>query len=383
MDAITVLPPNSLAVVEQPFNVAAWEQEGKAIFDAGRVATRARRSAEQQLEDIHWKVGDWLLAGEKHLKDATYEVAEKATGHAAHTLLDFARVARAFPTRESRHRDKLTWSHFKELATSSLTVEQRDILLAEAQTRKLSIPKLRAAADRLKTPGGQLEPAGEKPRTIKLVYDRSFHKLICRLAWARDQYPPENMFRRIFREYFAANRASIEQEIADFEAKDAKSREEARIARKARKLAKANEPPKPVASDNEARILLGKRVYSAMLEMQKEFGGHTHERVNAVFVRYVLNETGNALVPWAQGEFGNSYLPGVPIETLTALVERLENAGNAKAKMEFLRKAAEAQDMRERAGLEAEFKRMQDFRAEQRKLQDRMRRDAEKAAKAE
>src|SRR5271170_5328912 len=281
MDAITVFPPNSLAVVEKPFNVETWEQEGKAIFEAGRVATKARRTAEQQLEDIHWKIGDWPLAGEKHLKDAAYAVAEKATGQAERTLMDAARVARAFPP-ESRRRDKLTWSHFKEVATSSLTVEQRNTLLTEAQMRKLSIPKLRAAAERFKTPGGRLEPAGKAPRTIKLVYEHSLHKLICRLAASRGLYPPNRMFYRIFKDYFIANRASIEQEIADFEAKDAKSREEERIARTARKLAQADASK---VWDEDARSALSKRILMAYTEIAKEFGAADQAR--KVFAQYV------------------------------------------------------------------------------------------------
>jgi hypothetical protein len=363
MDAITVLPPNSLAVVEQPFNVEVWEQEGKAIFEAGRVATRARRSAEQQLEDIHWKIGDWLLAGEKHLKDAAYEVAEKATGHAARTLMDFARVARVFPP-ESRRRDKLTWSHFKELATSSLTVEQRDTLLTEAQTRKLSVPKLRAAADRLKTPGGRLEPAGKKPRTVKLVYDRSFHKLICSLAASRSLYPPEKLFYRIFRDYFVANRASIEREIADFEAKVAADREMESIKRKARKLEKANEPP-------GARSALTRRLFAAVSQVQRELGGNTDTKVYGALFSYMATESGR----------GSAEEPR--IDVLRAVVEGLDNAGDANAKLEFLLTVTKAQNMAERGELESILEHIEYYRVEQRKLQDKMRRDAEKAAKAE
>jgi hypothetical protein len=360
MDAITVLPPNSLAVVEQPFNVAAWEQEGKAIFEAGRVAEKARRSAEQQLNDIRWKVGDWLLAGEKHLKDAAYELAEKATGRAARTLMDFARVARAFPP-ESRRRDKLTWSHFKEV--TPLSEQDRNRLLTEAQTGKLSIQKLRLEAGRLNPSRRPRRPTSGL-RTIKMEYDRSYHKLICGLAAARGLYPPGNMFRRIFRDYFIANRASIEQEIADFEAKDAKYRDEERIARKAGKLAKANEPPKPV----DPRRLLAARMGGMFNEIRKEFDGGVSNQVHKIFLRYLLYESGKVFVS------------DVPIETLTAGVERVEAAGDAKDKVEFLRQAAEAQDMQERAGLENELKRLEDFRVGQRKLQDKKHRDAEKAA---
>jgi hypothetical protein len=113
-------------VIQRDLPFEEWQQIGTALHTIEG--------------SVLWWIGDWLNYGERKWKE-TYEEAALATGLAYGTLRDAVMMSKAFSL--SRRRDKLTWSHHREVC--SLHESEQDHFLDEAEKENWSRAKLRQA----------------------------------------------------------------------------------------------------------------------------------------------------------------------------------------------------------------------------------------------
>jgi hypothetical protein len=124
-----------------PFDLETWREYGREVIQQNAVgAWRADRRS--------WRLGEWLVAGEEELKQRKLRrEAEETTGYPWGTLKNFLWVAKEFP--QSRRRDKLSWSHHREVA--KLPKEEQDKFLdaciweRDGKTRVKALKYLRAS----------------------------------------------------------------------------------------------------------------------------------------------------------------------------------------------------------------------------------------------
>jgi len=103
-----------------------WQQCGRELMQANAAGNwRADRR--------QWFLGDWLAAGDEHISQRKlWNQATKITGYPGGTLKNFLWMAKAFPP--SRRRDKVSWSHHREVA--KFPPEDQDKLLDAAVGRR-------------------------------------------------------------------------------------------------------------------------------------------------------------------------------------------------------------------------------------------------------
>jgi N6-adenosine-specific RNA methylase IME4 len=161
------------ALTVSGFTLAAtgMHAEGDATFEQWQQAGDYLRYCEGA---VHWWIGDWLNYGERKYGEK-YAQALDTTGFDYQTVADDKWVAGKVEL--SRRRESLPFAHHREVA--SLSPEDQDELLGEAEREGLTRAKLRLRVTELKIakqPGagrscivsdlGELETSGERFGTI-------------------------------------------------------------------------------------------------------------------------------------------------------------------------------------------------------------------------
>ncbi len=190
----------------------------------GRAANKGRKAAEQALDDVNWKIGDWLLTGEAHLKEGAYQEAERITKTSRSTLYDYARVARAFPPPV---RDKsLSFTHYKYL--TPLSPDTQQTLLAEIRDHKMSSMALRKELGRrgMLTRWGRprslrgKKASSNKSRRVKIEIPKDEYQLLRDVALARGYSDGVNgVIRNVTLFWLASNKEVLMREVLVYQEK--------------------------------------------------------------------------------------------------------------------------------------------------------------------
>ena len=256
MTTLTIEAPTEVL----PFNVDAWRKEGHRLAKAEAGFAGDHKKALRQMSQANWDIGDWLSKGDKHLRGQAYVEAFELTGKDESTLHDLVRVARVFPDVDSRRRESLYWSHYKEVSlrdknTGLPRIDQatRDRLLTEAENAHLSVKRLRELVKREQK---KLEPRSAKDtRTVGVIFTQNEYKQITKLANIRARQT-RHLIRIIVREYFQSNRKAIEEAFQEYDARITKSRQDLRKVRKAER----EERKLKEAADDAARDALSQKL---------------------------------------------------------------------------------------------------------------------------
>ena len=219
MTTLTLEAPTAILT----FDVDAWREKVQRLARAEAGFTGDYKKALRQLSQANWDIGDCLLEGDKHLKDDAYVQAAKLTGKKQATLWRLAQVARVFPD-DSRRRESLYWSHYKEVAKIK-DQATRDRLLMNAENGDLSVKRLRVLVER------ELKPPASKSgaRTVGVPFPPNAFTRITKLAKARHAMT-SNLIYSIVAEYLDSKK--IENELQEYEATTVKARQDFRKARK-------------------------------------------------------------------------------------------------------------------------------------------------------
>ncbi len=156
--------------------------------DYGRKLMGREFASKRNAELRQWFLGDWLLAGinKKVLADGKkalgliqfwYE-AKKITGYPRGTLKNFVWIAKEFPP--SRRRDKLSWSHHREVARLPAVEQDKflDSWIHRGKDGRTSISPLQMCRTELKRDDKDKADAakilaygkGERPPVFKDTY---------------------------------------------------------------------------------------------------------------------------------------------------------------------------------------------------------------------
>jgi len=104
---------------------------GKELHDAADQVNQAQKGAADEHTTYQLSIGG----------HNPYDVVAERSGYDKSSLLDFMRVARAFPA--AKRRADLTWSHHQAVAADWIMDKQRNELLDTAESAKLSVSGLR------------------------------------------------------------------------------------------------------------------------------------------------------------------------------------------------------------------------------------------------
>lgn len=102
-------------------------------------------------QGVPWWIGDILLAGERAYGERYAQLEVAMQGYTPETLKDLCWVAERIPP--ARRREKLSWSHHREVA--ALEPAHQDRLLARAEKEGWTKSRLREAAQKLKKSGSE------------------------------------------------------------------------------------------------------------------------------------------------------------------------------------------------------------------------------------
>jgi hypothetical protein len=216
-----------LAICEVPaaFDVKHWKLIGKHLTEAKTV--------------LLWDLGDWLIEGEYGLEgEELKELATKITGYSWGNLKNYMWVSRSFP--KSRRRDKLTYSHHREVAKKEFDEVTQDNLLDSAIKGDLSLKgsvhwsvrklktKIKHGQDKGWLPrsekdktkdspfGGKPEPLGpgrHQDPVLEVRICQKDHEFLMDLARARKVNGANSMMWRLMCEYVQQNLAALEAEV--------------------------------------------------------------------------------------------------------------------------------------------------------------------------
>lgn len=143
---------------EKEWDAAEWRERGHELR---KTANLGKWRADKR----QWLLGDWLIAGEVHFKQAKFRhEARNITGYPWGTLKNLIWVAKAFPP--SRRRDKLSWSHHREVA--HLPVAKQDEYLDTCNGNQ----PLKSLKSRVR--GGAAQKVGEEYANYEAIRKGEF-----------------------------------------------------------------------------------------------------------------------------------------------------------------------------------------------------------------
>jgi hypothetical protein len=121
----------------------------------------------KQHGNLQWKIGDWLVFGQRAYGETAYAEAEKITGKKRQTLYQFASVAKRVP--DCMRHTSLSWEHHQVVA--SLEPEDQKAWLDAAKEKNINAKQLRRAVG-----GGASPPKAGLPPP-QMPVDWKFYKL--------------------------------------------------------------------------------------------------------------------------------------------------------------------------------------------------------------
>jgi hypothetical protein len=364
MSSITLAPPTALATIDN-FTTENWEREGAQIINEGRSAYNAGKAAERALNDLSWRLGDWLLTGEVHLKEGAYQEAERITKKSRSTLYDYARIARAFP---AAVRDAaLSWTHYKYLTPLEPATQQT--MLAEVREHKMSSMALRKTLEKRgymecwrKPPKLTGKKASTKTtRRVKLEIPKDEYMLLREFGFARGYSDGVNgVIRHITRSWIETNKSALMREVLKYQEKWEEGDSERKADREAKRTAKlaaeaarpAAQTPHPRKSPHEAlRKELYDRETQILRDILKEKGKVVLDDARTMLLACVQNLVSGELDDEADA------IEESEIEALLLMesefIGRLEAARGTDAKISLMKGMLDAREERDRAAAKA------------------------------
>ena len=181
--------------VEETLTISeeAHSEEQEEYYPTLKFWKDVGRAIEKEHGDYRWKIGDWLLAGDKEFGKKAYKEAVAITGYKKATLYDLARVAKRVPP--SVRTEDLSWNHHR--AVEELDREAQKDWLRQASAVPLSVVALRKAIKRQPLPGYPPRPItgnqgnGERVRYLRVELIEADIKIVGKLAEARKVTPGE------------------------------------------------------------------------------------------------------------------------------------------------------------------------------------------------
>jgi len=180
-------PEGALAVLE-----VAPSEKPEEYYPNLKIWKDAGRSIEKEHGDYRWKVGDWLLAGERQFGKKAYKEAVAITGYKRSTLYDLVRVAKRVPS--SVRTEDLSWNHHRAVEELEDRETQKE-WLRNARAANWTVLALRKAIKRQPLPGHPPRPLtenegkGEPIRYLKVRLLETDIKVIGKLADAHKVTP--------------------------------------------------------------------------------------------------------------------------------------------------------------------------------------------------
>jgi hypothetical protein len=216
-----------------------WNPEEENEWLArGRELAKSHKSSQ-------WDIASWLAEAEQHASwpETQFTEAEELFGLRRSTLYRMSQVAGAFPDsrrRENPTWEKLTWSHYVEVAPIKDTTEQARLLNEAASGDDIRWPvwpviHLRSRAQDVirkekkkepKTPTPKPEPNRyaifEKPvvngsrnsQRIRVIFSNEEFAFLVKLAKVRKKKKPGELVRALLSEMAKAHLCKWEREIA-------------------------------------------------------------------------------------------------------------------------------------------------------------------------
>jgi hypothetical protein len=197
-------------------------EEPEEYYPTLKVWKDAGRAIEKAHGEVRWKIGDWLLAGEKQFGKKAYKEAVAITGYAKATLYDIARVAKRVTT--SVRTEDLSWNHHRAVEK----LEDREVQkewLRQAHAADFSVDALKRAIKRQPLPGHPPKHItsnkgdGEQVRYLKVRLIEADIKVAGKLAEARKLTPGELLSEIVVR-YLRSPETGAEIERAEIVARD-------------------------------------------------------------------------------------------------------------------------------------------------------------------
>jgi hypothetical protein len=179
----------ALAVLE-----TAQSEEPEEYYPTLKIWKEAGRSIEKEHGDYRWKVGDWLLAGERQFGKKAYKEAVAITGYKKATLYDLVRVAKR--VHSSVRTEELSWNHHRAVEELVDREVQRE-WLRNARAADWTVVALKQAIKRHPLPGYPPKPItgnedrGESLRYMRVALNEADIKVVGKLADARGLTPCE------------------------------------------------------------------------------------------------------------------------------------------------------------------------------------------------
>lgn len=179
----------ALAVLE-----TAQSEEPEECYPTLKIWKDAGRSIEKEHGDYRWKVGDWLLAGERQFGKKAYKEAVAITGYKRATLYDLARVAKR--VHSSVRTEDLSWNHHRAVEELGDREAQKE-WLRNARAANWTVVAFRKAIKRQPLPGHPPKPIavsegnGKQTRYLRVCLVEADIKVVGKLAEARNVTPGE------------------------------------------------------------------------------------------------------------------------------------------------------------------------------------------------
>jgi hypothetical protein len=165
---------------------------------------------EKGLEASQWRIGDWLLQGEKDFDEKAYDAAETITGWSRGTLYNIVWVVGKFPTLSLRSETKLQWSHFKELARIKDKKLREEALQEFSDGHRHSVIEVREEVEKiLRKNGHGPTPSQQKSFvSMQVSFNVGFRKQVKDLAKMATKRP-DVLLRELVERYFDEYKAEI------------------------------------------------------------------------------------------------------------------------------------------------------------------------------
>jgi hypothetical protein len=184
-----------------------WKKQGEKLV-------HRLNAHEEGLELSQWRIGDWLVQGEKEFHEKTYEAAEAITGWSRGTLYNVVWAVGKFPTSSLRSETKLKWSHFKELARIKDKKLREETLQDFSDGHTYSVIEVREQVDKIlrKNENGATPPQQKSFVSMQVSLNLAFRKQVKDLAKMAAKRP-DVLLRELVERYFDEYKAEITRKI--------------------------------------------------------------------------------------------------------------------------------------------------------------------------
>jgi hypothetical protein len=213
-------------VAETP--APSFDEQFDVWTERGRELQARLNETNATAEGYQWKLGDWLLKGEKDFGEKkAYDEAEQLTGETRNYLYNVVWVVNRFPNSSLRKETILKWSHFKELARIKDKKTREEVLSQVDDGLEHTVLEVRQIVDRTlnRISGSHGKERVKGVAYVRVPFTPNDRKLLKKLASSGGKTLDE-LLAKIVTDYLKANKSQIEKKLKKAEEKRRKQRKQ-------------------------------------------------------------------------------------------------------------------------------------------------------------